>query len=198
MAMTFEAEIYKVSIETKPTAKGSYKCATVSGKDLSANRPFEKKVMSFGPSERAFLVLAQNLSGGKFTIEQDKLNDFWTWINMTPSEGVAASPPASSSYQAAPSTNKAADNNRFETSDERQAKQRYIVRQSSLSNALTFLELCGSKKPLVAEVIGIAKQFESYVFDEYTPEIERPSRAGGGTAGAGAAVGIDLDDDIPF
>lgn len=47
----------------------------------------------------------------------------------------------------------------YETADERAIKQRYIVRQSSLANAIAL-----SGKSKVEEIIEIAKQFEEYVF----------------------------------
>ena len=49
-----------------------------------------------------------------------------------------------------------------ETKEERAARQVYIIRQSSLSTAV---ELLGQGKS-VDEVIKVAKQFETYVFDK--------------------------------
>jgi hypothetical protein len=50
----------------------------------------------------------------------------------------------------------------WETSEERAARQVMIVRQSSLSTAVAFLE-AAKVKPGVADVIEAAKEFESYV-----------------------------------
>lgn len=60
--------------------------------------------------------------------------------------------------------NKVVGNN-YETADERALKQRYIVRQSSIANAVSYYN-CSLDKPYlqVEEIINIAKQFEEYVF----------------------------------
>lgn len=55
----------------------------------------------------------------------------------------------------------------YETPEERAIKQRYIVRQSSLANALVY---CNSEnirmasKFTISDILAVAKQFEEYVF----------------------------------
>lgn len=51
----------------------------------------------------------------------------------------------------------------WETSEERALRQRYIVRQSSITAALTFL---GDGAMEVKQVLDIAKQFEEFVFSK--------------------------------
>ncbi|CAB4240906.1 hypothetical protein UFOVP22_25 [uncultured Caudovirales phage] len=53
----------------------------------------------------------------------------------------------------------------YETPDERALKQRYIVRQSSIANALTYFNFNTDKLKLnVVDVLEVAKQFEEYIF----------------------------------
>ena len=56
----------------------------------------------------------------------------------------------------------------YETADERALKQRYIVRQSSIANAVAFLRTSSAfdtmQADTVEEVLVVAKQFEEYVF----------------------------------
>ena len=66
--------------------------------------------------------------------------------------------PVGSFKQAAPTTKVIGSN--YETAEERAIKQRYIVRQSSLANAIAL-----SPKATVGDIIAIAKQFEEYVFE---------------------------------
>lgn len=73
----------------------------------------------------------------------------------------------------------------FETPEERAAKQVYIVRQSSLSTAVSLLA-AKKKEATLFEVIDTAKAFEAYVFGR--------SLAGNETA----ASQQELVDDIPF
>jgi hypothetical protein len=53
----------------------------------------------------------------------------------------------------------------WETAEERAARQILIVRQSSLSTAVSFAEV-SKTKPSVEEVIEIAKKFEAYVMGQ--------------------------------
>lgn len=76
-------------------------------------------------------------------------------------------------------------NNRdFETKEERQQKQIYIVRQSSISSAIDLLKT-EKKVPNVFEVLDVARQFEQYVF-------------GGKVDGGIGSVDAALVDDLPF
>ena len=52
----------------------------------------------------------------------------------------------------------------YETADERALKQRYIVRQSSIANALTYYTDTTKPMPDVEHILKIAKKFEEYVF----------------------------------
>lgn len=54
----------------------------------------------------------------------------------------------------------------YETPGERAARQRYIVRQSSVSNAITTLARDGTKALDPKEVIEIAKVYEAFVYGE--------------------------------
>lgn len=49
----------------------------------------------------------------------------------------------------------------YETADERAIKQRYIVRQSSIANAIALLK---SDEIGISDIISCAKRFEEYVF----------------------------------
>ncbi len=52
----------------------------------------------------------------------------------------------------------------WETPDERALKQIYIVRQSSITAALTYAKLL-DEPTRVEDILRTAKQFENYVFD---------------------------------
>lgn len=63
-----------------------------------------------------------------------------------------------------PAGNGAARTSTYETPEERAKKQVYIVRQSSLSNALTALAIGAKTPPKPDEVIELARKYEDYVF----------------------------------
>lgn len=76
-------------------------------------------------------------------------------------------------------------NNRdFETKEEREKKQVYIVRQSSISAAISLLKT-EKKVPTTFEILETAKQFEQFVF-------------GGKVDGGIGSVDTALVDDLPF
>jgi hypothetical protein len=87
------------------------------------------------------------------------------WVSMQPAgtaptalvqvAGPTGSPPAKAG---------AVGRTPYETPEERAQRQIYIVRQSSIANAVSALAV-GSKSPLAADsVIKLAKEFEGYVF----------------------------------
>jgi hypothetical protein len=144
-------ELIDVTIEDK----GKYKVALVAYRDQGKAK--DKKVMSFGAQEGAFKAL-QKLEGvakGKnMLVTMDKNKDgYWDWITIVEGGTQTAASPG----------NAIPAKGNWETPAERAAKQVYIVKQSSLSNAIAVLNQI-KKSYEVAEVITLAKEFESFVF----------------------------------
>lgn len=133
-----------------------------------------KKLMSF--SNPQVFKAAQTWEKGtqvNVTTEKDA-NGYWQWTGLGGDATVTDNKPATSSNN---STRVTGSN--YETKEERAARQVYIIRQSSISSAIDLLK---DSKPTVEGVLGVAKQFEEYIFAE--------------------KKGIDsidaLDDDIPL
>jgi hypothetical protein len=116
---------------------------------------------------------------------------FWQWESITPA-GSASSTEAPAST---PTTSYAPSNNKpntyaardFETKEERAQRQALIVRQSSLSNAITILTTGSKAPPAVPDVFNLAEQLVQWVYD--SPKQE-PAPKGSGFD--------DMDDDIPY
>ena len=72
-----------------------------------------------------------------------------------------------------------------ESKDEREAKQRYIIRQSSLSNAVALLTVGAKTTPKLDEVIALAEELVKFVYEVQDPVdlFNQPN---------------DLDTDIPY
>jgi len=98
---------------------------------------------------KVFGVLDDANIGDKFEVAITKNGKYDNW---------SAIGPVGSFKQAAPTTKVIGSN--YETAEERAIKQRYIVRQSSLANAIAL-----SPKATVGDIIAIAKQFEEFVFE---------------------------------
>lgn len=143
--------------------------ADVAYKNNTYNGKVEgKKVMSFGAGKDAFAILATAQSGDTFdvtVVKNDKgYND---WVSMqkagaVQTGGVGSSVPGAvsgSNARGATTT----PNRGFETPEERARRQVLIVRQSSISAAISALTP-GAKGPLKpSDVIAHAKEYEAYV-----------------------------------
>ena len=153
----------------------------------------ERKIRSFSEVDAytAFTEL-DDIVYGSFPLTADitvkKEGDFWVWKGATFSflkeaqnVEAAVNEPKSTASAGAYKTTKATGT--WETHEERAAKQRYIVRQSSITAALGYL----SSVPLIAEgwtveqVLDIARRFEAFVFEENQtakPQVAAVKKAG--------------------
>lgn len=116
-----------------------------------------KKLMSF-TYPLVFNTLKTAKQGEVYEVKNVKEGEFWQWTEATKVEGGAASVAPSKTKEFA-----AASNDRYETKEERAARQTLIVRQSSLSSAVATLTV-GSKAVDPDAVINLAKKYEAYVF----------------------------------
>lgn len=149
-----------------------------------------KKVMPFGESKAVHDALAQAQGGDVYTITaiKNEGTGYWDWTQAVKSNGTSTGAVNSSvDTSSRPAAGGKVTGSNYETSEERAKKQVYIVRQSSIASAISFLT--DSKKSATVEnVIDTAKQFEKYVFS--TGEVEAP-----------AALPKSLDDfpdDVPL
>ena len=163
-----QIQIITTSLETKPTAKGSYQQLEVVFKNLTFQGKVEsKKLMSFGAGAPTFKTLSTAAAGAIYDIAVVK-NDkgFNDWTSASPTDGTApppaaATPAAASEYGAKTTTT---PKSTYETPEERALRQVLIVRQSSVSSAVAMLSV-GSKAPLkAADVIATATELVDYVF----------------------------------
>lgn len=175
--MQIQIQFINASVEDK----GKYKQAEIAFKDLAKGQVSSKKLMSFtNPVVYKTLVDAKN--GEIYTIDMEKNEKgYWDWIKAVTSTSVDTSNAVS------PSKASVAPKSTYETPEERAKKQVYIVRQSSISSAIDYMNGTGAiKKATAADVIFCAKEFESYVFGldtGITPLADLPT--------------LDTDEDIP-
>lgn len=127
-------------------SKGKYNQLTIDYVDVGSGKEHTYKLMSF-VNKDAYLLLKSAKIGDTFFVVTNK-NDkgYWQWDQVSRE---AVQPKANVSPRST-----------YETPEERAQKQIYIVRQSSLTNAIALL---GSKAK-VDHVISVARQFEQYVF----------------------------------
>lgn len=158
--MNFQIEIINVQATTKPTKKGSYTMLDVAFKNLSSGKIEGKKIMSFA-QKTAFDILSKATLGNVFTVTSEKNEEsgYWDWVNVTAGgamEGKAMDTPTKTVGNASPKST-------YETADERAKRQVLIVRQSSITAAISTLKT--DKKELApADVLKLAQEYCDWVF----------------------------------
>jgi hypothetical protein len=149
-------KIQVIKVEVEENAK--YKMATVTYKNLTFNKTESRKIPSFKNPD-VFTALSKAVDGDTFEVETVKDGQYIQWTKVTKSDG---STPASG--PAAAATSGTPYKSTYETADERAKRQVYIVRQSSVSNAIAALSVGAKAKLDTEEVLGLARQIEAYVF----------------------------------
>lgn len=140
-----------------------------------------------GKTKDVITVLSKATMGDSFEILLEKSADdkFWNWVDakkVVPTAAAETVAAVKTSYQT---------KSTYETPEERAKKQVYIIRQSSLANAIEFLNAQG-KKFTVDEVLERAQEFVDFVF-----QTECLNRAKG-LAEEGLKQAEEFKDDIPF
>ena len=153
-------ELKKVSASTsggKPYTK-----LEIAYKDLSKGALGSKIVMPFGTTQPAHKALFDAKVGDVFTVTSIK-NDqsgYWDWTQAV------QAPPGETPVTTQTAKGTVAPKSNYETPEERAKRQVYIVKQSSLSNAIQVLS-CGAKTPpSKADVFALAQEFTDWVFSE--------------------------------
>ncbi len=160
-------QIIATSVETKPTAKGSYQQLEVTYKNLTYQGKVEsKKLMSFGANAAAFKTLSNAPTGSQWEVTVVKnAQGYNDWPTVAPAAvgGNSEVPQAATAAKA-----QIGGRSTYETPEERAQRQVYIIRQSSISSAIATLAV-GSKAVKPEDVLSVAKQYENYVFDVKDP-----------------------------
>lgn len=149
--------ILSVTIETVPTAKGSYQKASVAYKD-DKGKVTGKNIVSF-VYPKVWEQISKAVGGDIFDVTNEKIGENWAWTVVTK---VTEDTPLPAKNTGA--TNGVVGKSTYETPEERAKKQVYIVRQSSISSAIAYATGVKAVKT-VDELLAIAKMFEGYVFN---------------------------------
>jgi len=141
------------------------------------NNSFEDKLESAKINQYSgvFSKVAGMKPGEKYVITKEKNEGgFWQWedvVALAPgAEFITSSVPGATPGKA--SAGFTPGKSTYETPEERAKKQVYIVKQSSLTNALKFAKL-NEEKPDVAGLITVAQQFTDWVFSSEQPPTEK-------------------------
>ncbi len=126
-----------------------------------------RKLVSIGKTKDVMQELTNFKAGDIVDVDLEKVADpkdatksFYNWVGIKLGEKQEAATVAKAAYVA---------KSTYETPEERARKQVYIVRQSSLANAIEFLGP-RSSKVTKEDVFALAEEFSGFVFQTYTPE----------------------------
>ena len=163
------------------TARGGYNSIEVVYINKSFQDKVEKrKIMDFTNKE-VYKIIASAKKDDIFSISRKKdEKGFWQWVDI--STDIQTQP----AKQEAPSKATPAPKSTYETPEERANRQRMIVRQSSLSNAIDTLSVNPGKDKLqIADVLQVAGTYFDWVMEKETT-IDTSN------------FGLPEDDDIPM
>lgn len=141
------------------TVNGEVKNWTKPASALKFNKGLERQLKALVGGSTISIMETKNDKGfveitGVHTVESGLEDSMSLGGNSAPA-------PSATSKGTSTTTNVG---NRYETEEERKARQVYIVRQSSLERALQLAELQGNKKVTPNEVMATATTFVNYVF----------------------------------
>lgn len=138
-----------------------------------------KKLMSF-TYPQVFKDIQSFKRGDFVEVTTVKEGEYWQWTNVVASnQGTTEEAPREFKKEVA------ATRSNYETPEERAARQVLIVRQSSLSAALNYLELVKNTKATANDVKRLADEFADWVFNK--------------ESGNEAVATIDnITDDLPY
>ena len=180
-------EIINVQAATKPTKTGkTYVQLDVAYKNLTREGKIEgKKIMPFqNPDVHANLQKAT--MGQVFEVTTVKEGEYWQWSNVQEvAKGGNVEPQTSAASSGYASKGTPSPKSTYETPEERATRQRLIVRQSCLSNAVETLKV--DKKGVdPTEALKLAERYVGWVFGEEA-KVDVPD------------VGFDyMEDDVPM
>ena len=178
-------QVVSVELDTQVAKKdgGTYPGARLTYRDSSgkiAEQAFHQNTFKFKAPLKA--SLASLSPGDNIEIEKEKnANGFWEVQSISKAGASPANPQAANPSSPPPQS---AGKGNWETKEEREARQLYIIRQSSIGHAVELLAANGGKKNTVGEVLATAEQFVDYVL--YGPQ------------GGAVAEAFVEDDDIPM
>lgn len=190
--MQIFGKVIEVQIDVQVAKKGggTYPGCLLTYRDKdgkACEQAFHENVFKFKQHIKETLKLLS--PGDTFMLEKEKQGDFWNVMSINKTEGMEVSKvPDRASSPATQAASKPAGKvlgSTYETPEERAKKQVYIVRQSSITAALSYFTLNKTAKASTEDILAIAKQFERYVFASTEEESDPMQDI------------VDMDSDIP-
>lgn len=157
--MAFKIVIQDFAVETVTKGRNSYEKGVVTYTYNGANKT--QTLMSFA-NPAVFKEVKNAPSGTTLVVEtskNDKGYDQWSSVTR---EGAASQAPAAAAGSTGAATRVSGSN--YETPEERKQRQLFIIRQSSISNAIELLSVGAKSPPKTSEILDTAQEFVDFVY----------------------------------
>lgn len=156
--MAFKIVIQDFAVETITKGRNSYEKGVVTYTFNGVNKT--QTIMSFA-NPAVFKEIKNTPSGTTLVVEVTK-NDkgYDQWSSVTRDGATTQATVAAGSTGA---TTRIAGSN-YETPEERKQRQLFIIRQSSISNAIELLSVGAKVPPKTSDVLGTAQEFVDFVY----------------------------------
>lgn len=160
--------IREVSVDEVKKGRNSYfKASVVYTDEKGENRT--KPIMSFA-NPAVFAQVKDAKAGEKYVVKVVKDGEYYNWASLVKVEGDIVPTKPVAGGKVLGST--------YETADERKVKQLYIIKQSSISNAIEFVKYSqrdGVEPYTVGDILDIAQEFVDFVYstDEAVEAVDR-------------------------
>ena len=174
--MAFKIVLQEFVTETITKGRNSYEKGVATYTYNGQNKT--QTIMSFA-NPAVFKEIKNTPSGATLVVEvtkNDKGYDQWSSVTR---EGAASQAPAAGTTGA---TTRVAGSN-YETPEERKQRQLFIIRQSSISNAIETLSVGAKTPPKVEDILSVAQEFVDFVY---------------GVDAAVKATAAEAEKDIPY
>lgn len=145
-----------IAVGSKQKIKTYYQ-VEVTYKDLDKDKVGAKKLMSFSYPE-VFNTLSKAEKGENYEVTLKKEGEYWNWVDVSLSTGE----PAVKNSDETETPTRVVQGKDYETREERAQKQIYIIRQSCLSNAVSYLTATGTAFDQHA-IFSVAADMEQWV-----------------------------------
>lgn len=192
--MEIRGKVVEINLDAEITKNGggTYQGATISYRDKDnklQEKAFHSNALKFNAALKNGL---ENLQASDNFVATAEKNDkgFWEWKSIA--KGSASAPAAQAAPASKPATTTQSGN--WATAEERANTQVFIVRQSSIANALKLFEIQGNKKVGTLDVLNMAAEFEAWVFGKQVASSQKKLAVVNGNEGSFD----DLEDDIPL
>lgn len=157
-----QIQIQEVTVET--VRKGNNKPYSKANVVYTANgKNSTKPIMSFA-NPAVFDAVKDAAPGSMWDVEVKKDGDYWNWVGITSAGAEPERASVTTNTSTAPRSGKVLGST-YETPDERKVKQMYIIKQSSISNALEYLKQTQPAGDYhTHDVVEVAQHFVDYVY----------------------------------